>query len=66
MAEPRPFQLITSAPTDTAVEVIYGAPPSVALAVWDAQLQVWVKGDDPNRRALHRVTRWRAAGRELN
>jgi hypothetical protein len=32
MAEPRPFQLITSAPTDTAVEVIYGAPRSVALA----------------------------------
>jgi hypothetical protein len=63
MAAPRPFQSITSAPTDTAVEVIYGAPPSVALAVWDAQLQVWIRVDDPQRRALHRVTGWRPMGR---
>jgi hypothetical protein len=62
MAAPRPFQSITSAPTDAAVEVIHGTPQAVALAVWDAQLQVWVRVDDPQRRALHRVTGWRPMG----
>jgi hypothetical protein len=49
-------QSITSAPTDAAVKVIHGKPQAVALAVWDAQLQVWIRVDDPQRRALHRVT----------
>jgi hypothetical protein len=62
MAAPRPFRSITSAPTDAAVEVIHGKPQAVALAVWDARLQVWVKVDDPKRRALHRVTGWRPIG----
>jgi hypothetical protein len=54
----RSFRVITSAPTDGAVQVVRGAPPSMALAIWNAQLQVWTKVGDPKRQALHRVTGW--------
>lgn len=38
----RPYRPMTSAPTDVPVEVIHGRPPSVALAIWDGQLQAWI------------------------
>ena len=66
MVVPRPFRLIMTAPTDRPIEVIYGKPESVTLARWDEHLQVWIRVDDPARRALHRVIGWRPVAREHN
>jgi hypothetical protein len=60
----RPFHLITTAPTDTAVEVLYGAPQAVALAIWDKQIQAWIRVRDQRRRVLYKVTGWRMLGSE--
>jgi hypothetical protein len=61
MSPPRPFRVITTAPPDTNVEVVYGERESVTLARWDSRMQVWVRVGDTDQRRLLRVTGWRPA-----
>jgi hypothetical protein len=56
---PRPFRPITSAPSDTNVEVTHGPRGSVALARWDSKLKTWVRVGYTGGAPLVRVTGWR-------
>ena len=56
------FSDMTTAPRDgTLIEVQHGPRQEIVLARWSGQGQAFVHGDDPDRKALHRVTGWRPA-----
>lgn len=51
---------IATAPKDgTEIEVLAGPDQTPTRAVWSGQNQGWIRSDDPNRRTLHRVIKWR-------
>ncbi len=56
-----PFRPMMSAPTNAPIEVLHGRPEAVALAVWDEELQAWIRAGDAARRPLRWVTAWRLA-----
>ena len=58
----RIFSDMTMAPRDgSLIEVRHGPNQEIVLARWSGQGQAFVRDDDPNRKALHRVTAWRPA-----
>ena len=57
----RPFRPISSAPPDTAVEVVHGTRQAMTLARWDGQRHLWIRVKDPRNRVRLQVTAWRPA-----
>ncbi|HXE18654.1 MAG TPA: hypothetical protein VN629_03515 [Castellaniella sp.] len=51
---------MTTAPRDgTTIEVRHGPQQELVRAHWSGQIEAFIADDDPDRRALHRVTGWR-------